>query len=75
VRNKKYSFGTNFEVKFAKESVDNYRTVHSDTVYAWWAGWGRTVFFSHTYRSQLISWWKDGVDKNSVLIAHMPEPN
>ncbi len=52
VRNKKYGFGTNLKYNFAKELVDNYRTVHGDTVYAWWTGWTRTVFFSHTYRSQ-----------------------
>jgi hypothetical protein len=37
-------------------------------------GWKRTVFFSHTYRSQYNVWWKDGVEKNGVLFAHIPEP-
>ena len=26
------------------------------------AGWKRTVFFSHTYRSQYFVWWKGGVE-------------
>jgi hypothetical protein len=40
------------------------------------AGWKRTVFFSHTYHTGANSFarWTGGVEKKSVLFAHVPEP-
>jgi hypothetical protein len=42
-------------------------------VYGGRAGWERTVFFLHTYRSQICMSWRGGKEQCSVLFAHISD--